>query len=201
MSGASPVPAPTPDPAPPAPPATPPVEPGNPPEPAQKEPSSKVVPEQYADFKLPEGVTLDPEMLTEFKSAAKEAGLTQEAAQKFIELGAKITKGQTTRLQSEVNATREQWKTAAAADPEFGGEKFDANLAVAKKAFDQFGTPELKTFLNDTGLGNHPELVRWAFRVGGALSEDGIVKGRQGDGTSSDDLAAILYPTSINKAA
>ena len=71
----------------------------------------------------------------------------------------------------------------------------------AKKAFDQFGTPELKTFLNDTGLGNHPELVRWAFRVGGALSEDGIVKGRQGDGTSSDDLAAILYPTSINKAA
>ncbi|MEI6907818.1 peptidase, partial [Klebsiella pneumoniae] len=53
-----------------------------------------------------------------------------------------------------------------------------------------FGTPELKEYLNGTGLGNHPELVKAFIKVGKAMSEDGMVTGKEGGQRSA---AEVLY--------
>lgn len=132
-------------------------------------------PEEYADFTLPEGLAFDEEVLGEFKNLAKERNLSQEDAQKFTDLGAKLIQVSQAKTLAQIEAVQRQWFEAAQTDKEFGGDKLTENLAVAKRALDTFGTPELSKMLGDTKQGNHPEVIRLLFRVGNAISEDRLV--------------------------
>ena len=68
------------------------------------------------------------------------------------------------------------------------------SLSVLKKALDQFGTPELRALLNDSGMGNNPEVIRAFYRVGKAISEDKFVGGKAAPVDAND--ARSLYPNS-----
>ena len=147
-------------------------------------------PEKY-EFKVPEGVTLDANAQTAFSEVAKELNLTQEAAQKVLDKMGPVIAGRHAEALTQAKA---QWVESSKTDKEFGGEKLAENLAVAKKALDTFGTPELRTLLNESGLGNHPELIRAFFRAGKAISEDKFVPAT-GDGPKgAKDPAKALYP-------
>src|SRR5512133_2649704 len=52
---------------------------------AKEEAKADVVPESYADFTLPENVTIQPEALEAFKGIAKDFKLTQEKAQELLD--------------------------------------------------------------------------------------------------------------------
>lgn len=143
-------------------------------------------PESYADFTLPEGVTVNPEQMNSFKATAKELGLTQEAAQRLVTFNAQA---QAAQFQAMVQG----WEGQAKADKEFGGDKFEENLAVATKAVERFGSPEFKAWLNQTGLGNHPEFIRAFYRAGKAISEDGFVPGRAGQ-SGGESVAQRMFP-------
>ena len=86
------------------------------------------------------------------------------------------------RQAQQIAALREGWSESSKADNEFGGEKLAENLATAKKALDAFGSPELKQLLNESGLGNHPEVIRMMYRAGKSISEDTFVGASQGSG-------------------
>jgi hypothetical protein len=151
-------------------------------------------PEKY-EFKAPEGREFDAEVLNNFSEVAKELNLSQDAAQKLLDKMAPIVEQ---RQIQQIEQVRTQWADASKNDKEFGGEKLQENLAVAKKALDQFGTPELRTLLNESGLGNHPDVIRFMYRAGKAISEDRYVGGDVGKGNKSqpkgfNDLAAALY--------
>ena len=146
----------------------------------------------YGDFTLPEGQNADPAVLDEFKSLAAENGLSQEAAQKFVDLQARLNQKQ----QQSVAAITRQWARDARADTEFGGAGFDRNVGLAQQALSAFGSPALSDLINQTGLGNHPEIIRTFWRIGRALSEDGRIVA--GAGPRGDRLSA-LYPTMVNK--
>lgn len=128
-------------------------------------------PEKY-EFKAPEGRNFDNEVISSFSDIAKELNLSQESAQKILDkVGAKAAERQAQNLE----AIRQEWAQTSQADKEFGGDNIQSNLAVAKKALDTFGTPELRSLLNESGLGNHPELIRFFYRAGKAISEDQYV--------------------------
>ena len=146
-------------------------------------------PEKY-EFKAPEGQEFSSEVLGKFSEAAKDLNLPQEAAQKLLD---KIAPAFAERQANALEAARVQWESDAKADKEFGGDKLDENLAVAKKALDQFGTPELRTLLNESGLGNHPEIIRVLYRAGKAISEDRIVTGGGGQ-SAPQSVAQRMYP-------
>lgn len=151
-------------------------------------------PEAYEDFTAPEGVTLDEAALTEFKDIAKDLNLSQADAQKVVDLGPKLMQTWQAKQTEAITATVAKWADDTRADKEIGGEKLNENLATAKKALDAFGTPALKTLLNESGLGNHPEIIRLLHKAGTAISEDGYVGGKRGtDGTKD---ATALYPNS-----
>ena len=119
-------------------------------------PQQPVVPEQY-EFKPPEGVEFDEATIGVYAEAAREAGLSQEAADIVLnKIAPHLAQQQAARLAE----ARNDWAQQSRADAEFGGEKLDENLAVAKKAVEAFATPELKTLLEQSGLGNHPEIIR-----------------------------------------
>ncbi|WP_420997601.1 protease [Cupriavidus sp. 30B13] len=143
----------------------------------EETPAAKA-PEQYEDFAAPEGVEMDAELTGELKTIAKELDLTQEQAQKLADLGAKHAQKITGAQTEALARARETWAEEARSDKEFGGAEFDANIAVAKTAVDQFVSPALKTMLNETGLGNHPEFIRTFVKIGKAISQDRFVGGK-----------------------
>lgn len=147
-------------------------------------------PEKY-EFKAPEGATLDDTVSAAFSEVAKELNLPQDAAQKVID---KVAPVMAQRQAEAIAAARQEWATASTSDKEFGGEKLQENLGVAKKAMDTFGTPELRALLNGTGLGNHPEVIRFMYRAGKAIGEDGIVNGGRNGGTETDP-AKRMFPS------
>lgn len=147
-------------------------------------------PDKY-EFKLPEGIQLDSNGTAAFSEVAKELNLTQEAAQKVLDKMGPVIAG---RHAEVLNTAKAQWVEGAKGDKEFGGEKLTENLAVAKKALDTFGTPELRTLLNESGLGNHPEIIRAFFRAGKAISEDQFVTAGSGSPKGARGLADALYP-------
>ena len=147
-------------------------------------------PEKY-EFKLPEGIQLDANGTTAFSEVAKELNLTQEAAQKVLDKMGPVIAGRHAEVLTQAKA---QWVEGARGDKEFGGDKLTENLAVAKRALDTFGTPELRTLLNESGLGNHPEIIRAFFRAGKAISEDKFVPAGSGSPKGAKDAANALYP-------
>lgn len=159
--------------------------------PAEKKEGDKPegAPEKY-EFQAAEGVELDTEALKEFEPVAREMNLTNEQAQKLVDVYPKILAGVQQRQAETWQQTTEQWAADVKADKEIGGDKLPSNLSAAQRALDQFGTPELKEYLNTTGLGNHPDLVKTFVKIGKAMSEDGMVTGGN-DGQRS--AAEVLY--------
>lgn len=164
------------------------------------EAKAEAVPEKY-EFTMPEGVEADSEMLAEFEPIAKELGLSQEKAQKLVDIQIKSLQKSIQRMQADHEIQQEeafkemttQWATAAKADSEYGGAKFNENLSVAQKALKQFASEGLIEYLNSSGLGNHPEVIRTFVKVGKAISEDSFVVGGQG-GARATDPAKVIYP-------
>ncbi len=157
--------------------------------PDDKEQKQEGAPEKY-EFQAGEGVELDAEALKDFEPVARELNLTNEQAQKLVDAYPKILAGVQQRQADAWQAQTEEWAATVKADKEIGGDKLTANLGVAQRALDTFGTPELKEYLNGTGLGNHPELVKAFVKVGKAMSEDGVVTGKESGQRSA---AEVLY--------
>ena len=147
-------------------------------------------PEKY-EFKAEEGQAFDDQVIGAFSEVAKELNLSQEAAQKVLDKMAPVI---ASRQAEQVSAAQAAWTESAKTDKEYGGDKLQENLAVAKQALDAFGTPELRTLLNDSGLGNHPEVIRMFYRAGKAISQDRFVTG--GGGATSQADARKLYAAS-----
>ncbi|MFV1476121.1 peptidase [Serratia marcescens] len=151
---------------------------------AEKE-KKPAAPEKY-EFTPPEGQELDANALAVFEPIAKELGLSQEQAQKLVDIYPQIQQQQAEAWSKQVADWGEQVK----ADKEIGGDKFNASVGAAQRALDQFGNPELREYLNASGLGNHPALVRFCAKVGKAMAEDTFVVPNQGGQRSAAD---VLY--------
>lgn len=161
------------DPTPPATPAEGVTDPNAPPADAPKDPAVGA-PEAYEPFVMPEGVVLDEELTGEFSALAKTLNLPQDKAQAVADLGVKLQQ----RINDQQVAVAQQivadWAKQTKSDPELGGTKLAEVTRVAQLARDTYGTPELKQLMNDTGLGNHPEVIRFFHKVGATLAQDGI---------------------------
>lgn len=158
--------------------------------PAEDQAKPQGAPEQYT-FKPVEGAAFDDAVLGAFSEVAKQLNLTQDAAQQVLD---KMGPAMASRQAEQIESARNEWANTAKADKEYGGEKFTENLAVAKKALDAFGSPELTALLDQSGFGNHPDVIRFFYRAGKAISEDGFVSGQSGKASHGD--ARRLYAAS-----
>lgn len=157
--------------------------------PEDEEQKQEGAPEKY-EFTAGEGVELDADALKDFEPVARDLNLTNEQAQKLVDAYPKILAGVQQRQAEAWQKQTEGWAETVKADKEIGGDKLTANLSAAQRALDQFGTPELKEYLNATGLGNHPDLVKTFVKIGKAMSEDGMV---DGSNQGQRSAAEVLY--------
>lgn len=147
-------------------------------------------PEEYAEFTAPEGTELGETVMAEFKAAAKELNLSQDAAQAMLD---KVMPSMRSSYETQIETAKTTWAEASTADSEFGGEQLNQNVATAKRALDTYGSDNLRGLLNETGLGNHPEVIRMLWKVGQTLNEDGVVPGVPARGAEMD-TAKRLFP-------
>lgn len=160
--------------------------------------SDSETPEPVYEFKAPEGVAMDEVTLDTFTETAKELELPPESTQKLLDkMGPVIAAQNQKRLAQFVAETRKTWATASRSDPEFGGDDLAKNLGMADKAVKTYGTPELLKVLNETGLGDHPEVLRAFYRIGKTLSEDGFVAGA-GSGQPRIDARKLYAASNMN---
>lgn len=154
---------------------------------------SQTAPETYADFDLPEGIELDEALLAEASPLFKELNLTQEQAQKLVDFQVKQVEAGRQSQVDAFNQLMQDWVDQSRNDKEFGGDKFEESVKIAMSAVNKFGTPELKQLLNEHGVGNHPEVIRFMVKVGKLTHED--VPGGTGQNVSPAlDRVSALYP-------
>ncbi|MBS0857949.1 peptidase [Providencia rettgeri] len=142
-------------------------------------------PEKY-EFTAGKDQELDKEAVAAFEPIARELGLSNEQAQKIVDVYGstimpQLIKQQTDAWQKQVT----DWAETVQADKELSSVE---SIGNAQKAMEQFGTPELKEYLNETGLGNHPELIRIFSKIGKSMSEDGFVNGSSENTRSTADV-------------
>jgi hypothetical protein len=145
------------------------------------------------EIKAPEGVAVNEAQLKEFTAFANELKIPKDKAEAFSQ----------TFAQKQIEAVQTQiaaWREEAQADPELGGPKFDENMGVAKKALKKFGGDEVLKVLETTGLGNHKEILRWAYRVGKAMSDD-VVSGQNSAAPKAEPTfaSALMSVANSNK--
>lgn len=185
-------------------PPVPPAEnpPAEPPKPAEGDPAAKKdekkdgekpkegAPEKYAEFKMPEGAKLDPADFDAFTAMARADNLSQEQAQKYLDL-ASARMAQMHQNQSQAWQNRvEGWRQETISDPEIGGANFKTNQEHVLRAVNKFGVPGLTELLN-SGVGNNPALFKTFLNIGKAMAESSLKDGSP----SVDDLtpAQVLY--------
>lgn len=146
---------------------------------AKPEEASKVELPTYEPFKLPENINLDKEpmdaftkILGEIETGKLDHTGMQDAGQKLIDLAAKSTVDSINRLndyyvQIHENQKKE-WFELAKNDPDLAGGDEKAfremagrlNGSIGEYAGTDAQKSEFRALMKDTGVGNHPALLR-----------------------------------------
>jgi putative NIF3 family GTP cyclohydrolase 1 type 2 len=152
-------------------------------------------PEKYADFSLPEGVTLSPDVASEFQKVAKELDLSQAKAQKIVDrIAPALVKNTVDGIQARATQAGDTWLAQIKADAVLGGAALDATLAQAKRGVEAFATKEFKAFLDASKLGNHPEMIRVFHKIGATVKSDSTHVSAQGNSGGVASAEDRLWP-------
>lgn len=154
-------------------------------------------PEQYGQFNLPEGFTLEGDRLGAATQFFKAKGWTQEQAQEAVDLYTQMAGQDAAAMQQAMEAQRlqqiEQWGTETKQQL---GAKYDETVGLATTAVKAINDPELTKAFNEQGWGNHPAMVN-AFAFMGRFLRDSKIDGLGGTTASgpsaSSDPKSILY--------
>lgn len=141
-------------------------------------------PEKY-ELTPPEGFeAIDPALMGEAEPVLRELNLSNEQAQKLVPLVGKAIQDAVAKANDagaqQVADMRKGWADAFDADPEIGGANRKATEAAAAKAFDHYGLKPgegLRQLLDESGIGNHPDMIRFVARVGRDLAEGSFERG------------------------
>jgi len=149
-------------------------------------------PDVLYDLKLPENPLISEEILDEIAGFAKKQGLSNEQAQELVTRENTAVQRYINTQISDFEKMSEQWKSDAQADKEIGGPNFVKNSEMASRAINEFGSEEFKDFLEKTGYGNHPEVIRFCSKIGKLISDDTFIRPGQNTSTEKTD-EQILY--------
>ena len=135
-------------------------------------------------MKAPEGfASLDETALNEATPILRELGAdTPEKAQAIIDKFGPILSGMTeranaqalTKIDDDRAARVAEWATQVQADPEIGGANYAKSVQLAGTVMDRFLDADSRQFLNESGLGNYPGLVKAFAKIGAQISDGSI---------------------------
>jgi hypothetical protein len=148
---------------------------------------------------MPEGVQVNQRLLDDLSPTFKDLGLTTKQAQGLADKFAASEAAAAKARIEEWAATQAKWVADAKADKSMGGDNWSGTVTKAVKAINHFGTPDLKNYLDASGGGNHPELIRLMSKVGDLISEDNPPAGGGSGSGKPAEAAHLLFPNDAPK--
>lgn len=148
----------------------------------EKDPAASLLgaPEKY-EFDLGEGVAFDEAAFEAIEPILRDMDLSQDAANKIIGgYAEKVLPVLQQRAETQAAEAGQQliadWAKETLADKEVGGARLDESKAMAARTISHFlpqdtEGQQFRTFLNESGLGNHPQMMRMMSRIGRELGE------------------------------
>lgn len=104
---------------------------------------------------------------------ARENNLSNEQTQKLLDRENDAAQAGVDAMKSKAKALSEAWLKEAQADKEIGGEKFKETVSLANDALEKlFPGVEIKKFMDETGFGNNPAVLKGFRRIGEMLKND-----------------------------
>lgn len=149
-------------------------------------------PEKY-ELKLEKDSLLTKDQVEEIEAFSKQQGFSNDQAQELLNREEKLLTGYKETLHEEFEQKTKQWLEDIKADKQLGGDNFKKNIEQAKRVVDRFATQEFKNALNESGFGNHPELVRTFVKIGEAMSEDTYEKNSADQQPAKKTMADKFY--------
>jgi len=123
----------------------------------------------YAEIVLPENSRISQDTLAAFKQTATQVKLPAQALTAWLAY-------EENRLQTAADQIakhqQEQLENWARQTQEIFGPQWQAEVSKAVRAADAFGGAQLRRLLEETGLGNHPVIVRTFHAVAKRICED-----------------------------
>lgn len=140
------------------------------------EPTAPVIPDKY-EFKPAEGVALDIELLEAIAPTFKDLSLTQASADKLVasfnEINGKLTVAREAKAEADFKTfMADKAKEHRAVMQKEWGNNYEGNANIAQRGFARFLGKEGVQLLEETGLGNHPALVKGFYQAGLMIQED-----------------------------
>lgn len=153
--------------------------------PDEKKEQPEGAPESYEDFKAPEGLKYDDQVIDAFKEVAKETNLSQAQAQNLLDKVAPVI---AQRQMAQIAEVSKQWAERSQADKELSAD-WNRSMADIARVHDRFAKnedgsvdPDIAEFMS-TPIGNHPGLLKLLARAGRAIGEGSFPRGSEaGDG-------------------
>lgn len=153
-----------------------------------KKPESQGAPEQYADFKMPEGFTLEGEVKEKVTGLFRELNLSQENAQKLIDYATERDLANREAMLNDLAARRKEWRSTLRARP-----NFEADLALARKGMKALvQTPEGAELFKDSWMSDHPAVFDMFVRAGKLVAEDSF--DNQNGGGAEENVNLRRFP-------
>lgn len=154
----------------------------------EKKEQPEGAPESYEDFKAPEGLKYDDQVMDAFKEVAKETNLSQAQAQNLLDKVAPVI---AQRQMAQIAEVSKQWAERSQADKELAAD-WSRSMADIARVRDRFAKnedgsvdPDIAEFMS-TPIGNHPGLLKLLARAGRAIGEGSFPRGSEaGDGKVS----------------
>lgn len=126
-------------------------------------------PLSYDSVKPADGVSFNAQDWESFKTLAAEMKLSPQQVQKLADFESACLK-----RRAEENLAQKQQQTSSWANETRAlyGAKLEQEINYALRAANTFGGPDLRALLEETGLGNHPVMIRTLSGIGRTISED-----------------------------
>ncbi len=129
------------------------------------------VPESADDYEFPkaEGVEHDESTTAWAREIFHDAQLTKSQAAVISQAWDKYTMEIQKAELAETVKAEEEARVALKAE---WGAGFEENMKFIRRGWKEFTDSDLDEFMKSSGLGNHPLLLRFMFKVGKAMGED-----------------------------
>ena len=158
------------------------------------------------NLKFPEGFQRNDENLKAMTDVLGDTALSpQDRAQALIDLHTTAMQDMSAKVDQQWQDERSKWVEATKALPKIGGDNLDASLGKIARLIEEFGKTtdaqgvvskdlgnEFRQVLDDSGLGDHPTIVRFLVNVADSFSEGTPISGEAASGERTQ--AQKMYP-------
>jgi len=152
------------------------------------------VPDKY-ELSLPKDSLLAEDALERIATVSRERGLSQEAASRLLQDESEAVKRFHESRQAAYIKERDGWADQVKAAYK-DDVKFKEDVATVERFAKKWFDKELISFLNESGLGNHPKLFPSILKLARASAPDKLVTGSP-SGSKSENPYASMFPASV----